>query len=135
MAAVEVLLVRKSPTAFLPSPPPKLHWSLAKQRFRTTPYLPGSSYLHCAWKLWFAVTEEIVPLLVVLIRSWGLGGFLGGSVVEESACSVEDLGSIPELGRTPGEGNSNPLQYSGLENSMDRGSWCPSVHGVAKSWT
>ena len=62
--------------------------------------------------------EEIVPLLVVLIRSWGLGGFLGGSVVRESACSAEDLSSIPELGRTPGEEKGYPLQYSGLENSM-----------------
>ena len=46
-----------------------------------------------------------------------------------------DLGSIPELGRSPGEGNGNPLQYSGLENSMDGGAWKATVHEVAKSWT
>ena len=46
-------------------------------------------------------------------------GFPGGSEDEESACSVGDLGSIPGLARSPGEGNSYPLQYSGLENSMD----------------
>ena len=46
-------------------------------------------------------------------------GFLGGSDGKESACNVGDLGSIPELGRSPGEGKGYPLQYSGLENSMD----------------
>ena len=55
--------------------------------------------------------------------------------VNESASSVRVLGSIPELGRSPGEGKSSPLQYSGLENSMDRGAWWATVHGVAKSWT
>ena len=54
----------------------------------------------------------------------------GGSAVKESACDVDDLGSIPGLVRFPGEGNGYPLQYSGLENSMD----CI-VHGVAKSGT
>ena len=56
--------------------------------------------------------------------------FLGGSAGEESACNAGDLGSIPGLGRSPGKGNSYPLQYSGLENSMD----CI-VHKVTKSWT
>ena len=46
-----------------------------------------------------------------------------------------DLGSIPGLGRCPGEGSGNPLQYSCLENSMDRGAWQATVHGVAKSQT
>ena len=50
-------------------------------------------------------------------------GFPDGSVSKESACSAGDLGSIPGLGRTPGEGNGNPLQYSCLENSIDRGAW------------
>ena len=56
--------------------------------------------------------------------------FLGGLLSKESACNAGDLGSIPELGRSPGEGKGYPLQYSGLENSMD----CI-VHGVAKSQT
>ena len=46
-----------------------------------------------------------------------------------------DMGSIPRLGRSPGEGNGNPLQYSFLENPMDRGAWQTTEHGVAKSWT
>ena len=55
------------------------------------------------------------------------------SVGKESACSSGDPGSIPGLGRTPGEGNANALQYSCLENLMDRGAWWAAVHGVAKS--
>ena len=55
------------------------------------------------------------------------------SVGKESACSAGDLGSIPRLGRSPGEGNGHPLQYPCLENLMDRGAWWAAVHGVAKS--
>ena len=54
----------------------------------------------------------------------------GGSAGKESVCNARDLGSIPGLGKSPGEGKGYPLQYSGLENSID----CK-VHGVAKSWT
>jgi len=61
--------------------------------------------------------------------------FPGGSEVEASTCNVGDLGSIPESGRSPGEGNGNPLQYSCLENPMDGGAWWATVHGVAKSRT
>ena len=57
-------------------------------------------------------------------------GFTGGSAGKESSCYARDLGSFPGLVRSPGEGNSYPLQYSGLENSMD----CI-IHGVTKSWT
>ena len=62
-------------------------------------------------------------------------GFPGGSDGKESAHNVGDLGSIPGLGRSPGEGNSYPLWYSCLENFMDRGAWQATVHGVAKSRT
>ena len=58
-----------------------------------------------------------------------------GSDGQESACNAGDLGSMPGLGRSPGEGNGNPFQYSCLENSMDRGAWQATVHVVAKSWT
>ena len=60
-------------------------------------------------------------------------GFPGGSDSKESTCNAGDKGSIPGLGRSPEEGNSNPLQYSCLENPMDRGAWGATVHGVAKS--
>ena len=52
-----------------------------------------------------------------------------------SVGDIRDLGSIPGLGRSPGEGNGNPLQYSCLENPVDRGAWWVTVHGVAKSQT
>ena len=54
------------------------------------------------------------------------------SVSKESACNAEDLCLIPRLGRSPGEGNSNPLQYSCLENPTDRGAWWITVHGATK---
>ena len=60
---------------------------------------------------------------------------IGDSDGKESVCSVGDLGLIPGSGRSPGEGNGHPLQYSCLENSMDRGTWWVMVHGVSKSWT
>ena len=62
-------------------------------------------------------------------------GFPGGSEGKESACNVGDLGSIHGLRRSPGEGNGNPLQYSCLENPIDRGAWQITVHGVTKSQT
>ena len=66
---------------------------------------------------------------------WCCLGFPGGSEVKASACNVGDLGSIPGSGRSPGEGNDNPLQYSCLENPMDGGASWAIVHGVAKSQT
>ena len=65
-------------------------------------------------------------------------GFPGGVVVENlpaSAGDAGDAGLIPGLGRSPGEGNGNPLQYSCLENSMDRGAWRAAVDGGSLSWT
>ena len=66
------------------------------------------------------------------------GGFPGDAVVKKSpanAGDIRDLGSIPGLGRSPGEGNDNPLQYSCLKNSMERRAWQAIVHGASKSWT
>ena len=62
-------------------------------------------------------------------------GFPGGSDSKESAFNTGDLGLIPWSGRYPGEGNGNPLQYSGLVNSMDRGAWRATVHEVTESDT
>ena len=69
--------------------------------------------------------KEIEPFL----------GFPGGSEVKAPACNAGDQGSIPGLGRSPGEGNGTPLQYSLLENSMDGGAWWATVLGVTKSRT
>ena len=59
-------------------------------------------------------------------------GFPGGSEDKASACNAGDPSSIPGLGRSPGEGNGNPLQYSCLENPMDRGTWQATIHGVSR---
>ena len=66
---------------------------------------------------------------------FSLGGFPRGSDGKESVCNTGELGSIPESGIFPGEGNGYPLQYSCLEKSMDRGAWGAAVHHVTKSWT
>ena len=66
--------------------------------------------------------------LAAFLLSW----LPGGSEGKASACDAEDPGSIPGLGRSPGVGNGNPLQYSCLENPMDRGAWWPTVYGVTK---
>ena len=65
----------------------------------------------------------------------GFLGFPSGSDGKESACKAGDPGSIPGSVRSPGGGNGNPLQYSCLEHSVDRGAWQATVHGVTKSWT
>ena len=64
-----------------------------------------------------------------------LFGFPSGSDGKESAGNVGDLGLIPGLGRSPGGGRGNPLQYSCLENPMDRGAWSTTAHGVTESDT
>ena len=60
-------------------------------------------------------------------------GFPGSAAGKEFSCNVGDPGLISGSGRSPGEGNGNPLQYSCLENPMDRGAWRATFHGVAKS--
>ena len=70
-------------------------------------------------------SSVVLPVFTLLYNG---SGFPGGSAGKESACNTGDLGLIPGLGRSPGEGNSYPLQYSGLENFKD----C-TVHGVAES--
>ena len=75
-----------------------------------------------------ATTEYILPII-------SHQGFPGGSDGKESACNVGDLGLIPGLGRAPGGGHGKPLQYSCLENAMDRGAWWVTAHRTAKSQT
>ena len=71
---------------------------------------------------WWAVVHGVT-------KNWPGLGFPGGAEVKASACNEGDLGSIPGSGRSPGEGNGNPLQYSCLENPMDRGALWATVHG------
>ena len=61
--------------------------------------------------------------------------FPGCSGGKETTCNAGDSSSIPGSGRSPGEGNGSPLQYSCLESPMDKGAWWATVHGIAKSWT
>ena len=82
-----------------------------------------SSLSHTASFHWLSILYMVVYMLLCFPRS---------SVGKESACNAGDPGLIPGLGRSPEEGNGNPLQYSCLENPMDRGAWQATVHGVAR---
>ena len=62
-------------------------------------------------------------------------GFSGGSVVKDTLAKAGDSDLIPDPGKSPEEGNDNPFEYSCLENSLDRGAWWVTVHGVTKNWT
>ena len=77
--------------------------------------------------------DELLELQIKEMEKYKLR--ISGSDSKASAHSVGDLGSIPGLGRSPGEGNGNPLQYSCLEDSTDREAWQAIVHGFTKSWT
>ena len=88
-----------------------------------------------AWRFRESDTTQRLSSNFLVVISSDHGGFPGGSGGKESACNAGDPGSIPGSGRFPGEGNSNPLQYSCLENPMDRGAWPVTVHRVAESDT
>ena len=79
---------------------------------------------HTTWHVGLSTQALLVSLVIV--------GFPSGLDGKESACNVGDRGSIPGLGRSPGEGNDNPLRYCCLENTMDRGAWQATVHGGHK---
>ena len=90
-------------------------------------FVPGSVIIVLHFKIIFDTLKS-------LIRN----GYCYLSLVAQTVKNlpaVQRPGSIPGLGRSPGGGQGNPLQYSCLENSMDRGAWQATVHGVAKSWT
>ena len=82
-----------------------------------------------------AMPRSVQTTTQLALISHASKNFPGGSGSKASAYNVGDPSSIPGLGRSPGEGNGNPLQYSCLENPMDGGAWLATVHGVAKSRT
>ena len=84
----------------------------------------------CDSYIWLFLIWILYDKLVTAAR-----GFLGSSAVKNLPANSGDMGLIPELGRSPGEGNGNLLQYSCLEKPMVRGTWQATVHGVTKSWT
>ena len=91
------------------------------------------------WKLMFAKAciGTFTPIFPIVTPNWTVQGFPGGSVGKESACNVGDLGSIPRLGRSPGGGHGNLLQYSCLENTHEQGSLAgcsPLGHRVRHDW-
>ena len=92
------------------------------------------------WILWltcpfFWRNDRVRPSYNICLSLYTRKGFPCSSVGKESACNAGDLGLIPGLGRSPGEGNGNPFQYPCLENPIDRGAWWAIVHGVTKSRT
>ena len=86
-----------------------------------------------AFALKFVALQTIYKRMLLLVSYHRLQGFPGASDSKESACNAANLGSIPGLGRYPGEGNGSSLQYSCLETSMDRGALWATVHRVANS--
>ena len=76
--------------------------------------------------------QVFCPFFFFFFLRWGFPSGSGGKV---STCQAGDLGSIPGLGISPGEGNGNPLQFSCMDNSMDRGAWIAIIYGVSKSQT
>ena len=98
----------------------------------------GSKWILACFAQSPLVQSNFGQSLEVLSSSFNLFDFLGGSNGKESVYSAGDPGLICGPGRSPGGGRGNPLQYSCLENLMDRGAWWAivhTVHGVAKSWT
>ena len=92
-------------------------------------------YVYCfVFRLGRSLYRYIITCGTSLVDQW-LRICLGSSAGKESACNAGDLSLIPGLGRSPGEGKGYPFQYSCLENSMARGAWKATIHGVAKSWT
>ena len=99
--------------------------------------------MNCRSKLWIVTCGEGHMIWVTTgtrkmkdaSNRFDLSSQACGSVVKTPPANAGDVGWIPRLGRSPGEGNGNPLQYSCLENPMDRGAWWPTVHGVTKRQT
>ena len=97
------------------------YWSFSFSISPSSEY-SGLMFFRIDWFHLLTVQDKCIFLFIL--------DFPRGSEVKVSACNAEDLGSIPGSGRSPGEGNGNPLQYSCLENPMDRGAWWATVQRV-----
>ena len=112
-----------------------------KTKSKRCPYILGRQALPMKFTCKYPVKpRSVLEIWVSTFAAFPSTGFPGGSDGNvDSACNAGDLGSIPGLGRSPGEGNGYLLQYPSLENSIDRGTWQVTVHGVTKSrlsdWT
>ena len=115
------------------SPPGELPDPGIKPVSVTSPVLSGMYFTtSVAWEAHVCISIYI-NLKYFLEYSCFLG-FLGGSVVKKPSANAGDMGSVPGSGRSPGEGNDNPLEYSCLWNPVDRGAWRATVHRVAEGW-
>ena len=104
-----------------------------------TMVFPGLSFVSILTSLWLRISTQLAKCqpcphanFIHNLWIWGLPQWLSG---KESACNAGDAGSNPGLGRSPGGGHGNPFQHSCLKNSMDRGAWRATAHGVTKSQT
>ena len=112
--------------------------SSTEKNFLFLHVLLGVCFYLDIWVLWLEYTDLFQCSVMAGMEISQLKSFLGGSNSKECACQCrrhKRLGLIPESGRSPGKGNGNPLQYSHLENPMDRGAWQATVHGVTKHRT
>ena len=101
-------------------------------------FLPGEFHGQRSWVGYSPrgyKDSDMTERLTLHFTSWVLKGFPGDSAVKNLPANAGDMGLIPGLGKSPGGENGSPLQYSCLENSMDRGDWRATVHGITKSGT
>ena len=117
---------------------PKAHLT-SHSRMSVLRWVITPLWLSGSWRSFLYSSYSIGKGQSLLFLNWSMvdliWGFLGGSDGNEYACSAEDPDSVPGLGRSPREGNGYPLQYSCLKNSMGRGTWRGTVHGVPRIWT
>ena len=110
-------------------------WPIAKKLPPIPPFPEWTPLCNVSLPLFSSGVESIFHMLHLGLQTWFVlinRGFPAGSDCKESACNAGDLGLIPGLGRSPGEGNGNTLHSAYLENFMDRGAWWATVHGVTK---
>ena len=114
-------------------------WNSFKNQGQFSMCLIHRVYYH-TWHKWFSqyiagpwtIRVWTLGVQLYMVFFFFLKGFPHSSVIKESACNAGDLGSIPGMGRSPGEGNGSPLQYSCRENLIDRGAWQATIHGVSR---